>query len=112
LASRISSDYLRKGKNLGKRPIELAIKKYGLSNFRLEVYVLSQELLNQIYPKLHSTLTPEGELEGILPKSQIKGVAPLRYFFPLFFNRNIYIRVIKIIYLKKEEKNRRRGRSI
>jgi hypothetical protein len=62
LASRINSDYLRKGKILGKRPIELAIKKYGLSNFRLEVYVLSQELLNKIYPKLHSTLTPEGEL--------------------------------------------------
>lgn len=71
LASRLKDDYLRKGKILGKRPIELAIKKYGLSNFRLEVYVLSQELLNKIYPELHSSV---GELERILPKSQVKGV--------------------------------------
>lgn len=60
LASRIKDDYLRKGKVLGKRPIELAIKKYGLSNFKLEVYVLSQELLNKIYPELHTLLTSEG----------------------------------------------------
>lgn len=71
LASRLNDDYLRKGKILGKRPIELAIKKYGLSNFRLEVYVLSQDLLNKIYPELHSS---QGELERILPKSQVKGV--------------------------------------
>lgn len=41
LASRLNDDYLRKGKILGKRPLELAIKKYGLSNFRLEVHHLS-----------------------------------------------------------------------
>lgn len=68
LASRILVDYLRKGKKLGKRPIELAIKKYGLRKFKLEVYVLSQELLNQIYPELNSTLSSAGDLEGI-PKS-------------------------------------------
>jgi hypothetical protein len=67
LASRINDDYLRKGKVLGKRPIELAIKKYGLSNFKLEVYILSQELLNKIYPELHTLLSSEGEVEGILP---------------------------------------------
>ena len=67
LASRIQDDYLRKGKVLGKRPIELAIKKYGLSNFKLEVYVLSQELLNKIYPELHTLLTSKEEVEGILP---------------------------------------------
>jgi len=67
LASRIKDDYLRKGKILGKRPIELAIKKYGLSNFKLEVYVLSQELLINL--ELNSFLTPVGELEDISHKS-------------------------------------------
>lgn len=67
LASRIKDDYLRKGKVLGKRPIESAIKKYGLNNFKLEIYVLSQELLNKIYLELHTLLTPEGEVKGILP---------------------------------------------
>lgn len=67
LASRLKDDYLRKGKFLGKRPIELAIKKYGLSNFKLEVYVLSQELLINL--ELNSSLTPVWELEGISPKS-------------------------------------------
>lgn len=67
LASRINDDYLRKGKFLSKRPIELAIKKYGLSNFKLEVYILSQELLNKIYPEQDSLLTSEREVEGILP---------------------------------------------
>jgi hypothetical protein len=75
LASRINDDYLRKGKILGKRPIELAIKKYGLSNFKLEIYVLSPELLNQIYPELNSSLTLVGELEGISPKNQRVGFA-------------------------------------
>jgi len=69
LASRIKDDYLRKGKVLGKRPIELAISKYGLSNFKLEVYVLSQELLNQIYPEFHTLLT--GEVEGNLPSDML-----------------------------------------
>nr|YP_009262004.1 GIY-YIG endonuclease [Chrysoporthe austroafricana]AMX22079.1 GIY-YIG endonuclease [Chrysoporthe austroafricana] len=72
LASRINDDYLRKGKILGKRPIELAIKKYGLSNFKLEVYVLSQELLNKICPELYSSLTSVEQLEEISPKSLIK----------------------------------------
>ena len=62
----------RKGKILGKRPIELAIKKYGLNNFKLEVYVLSPELLNQICLELHSSLTLVEQLEGIYPKSLIK----------------------------------------
>lgn len=65
LASRINDDYLRKGKVYGKRPIELAINKYGLSSFKLEVYVLSQELLNKVYPEFHTLLTSEAE--GILP---------------------------------------------
>ena len=72
MASRINDDYLRKGKILGKRPIELAIKKYGLSNFKLEVYVLSPELLNQICFELHSSLTLVEQLEGVYPKSLIK----------------------------------------
>ena len=71
LASRINDDYLRKGKKLGKRPIELAIKKYGLKNFKLEVYVLSQELLSQIYHSLHHS--SGGDLKGI-PWELIKGV--------------------------------------
>lgn len=71
LASRIKNDYLRSGKILGKRPIELAISKYGLSNFKLEVYVLSQELLKKIYSEFHSSLTRAGKIEEILPKSQI-----------------------------------------
>ena len=54
LASRIKDDYLRKGKFLGKRPIELAMKKYGINNFKLEVYVLSQELLNLTHLELNS----------------------------------------------------------
>ena len=72
MASRINDDYLRKGKKLGKRPIELEIKKYGPGNFKLEVYMLSQELLNKIYPEFH-TLSSAGYLEGICPKSLIKG---------------------------------------
>ena len=71
LASRIKDYYLRKGKKFGKRPIELAIKKYGLKNFKLEVYVLSQELLSQIYPSLHHS--SGGDLKGI-PLKLIKGV--------------------------------------
>jgi len=68
LASRIKDDYLRKGKILGKRPIELAIKKYGLSNFKLEVCVLSQELLINL--ELNSSLTPGGGLDDISHKSE------------------------------------------
>jgi len=44
LSSRLSDDYLRKGKIFGQRGIELALKKYGLSNFKLEIYILSDEL--------------------------------------------------------------------
>lgn len=73
LASRINDDYLRKGKKLGKRPIELAIKKYGLINFKLEIYVLSKELLSQIYPSLHPSSGLVGDLKGI-PLKLIKGV--------------------------------------
>jgi hypothetical protein len=75
LASRINDDYLRKGKFLGKRPIELAVKKYGLSNFKLEVYVLNQKLLNQIYPKLNSSFTSVVEQGKISPKSPGVGFA-------------------------------------
>lgn len=67
LASRLNDDYLRKGKNLGNRPIELAINRYGLANFKLQVFVLSQELLRNIYPKNDFSLTSEEE--GILPRS-------------------------------------------
>lgn len=74
MASRINNDYLRKGKILGKRPIELAINKYGLSNFRLEAFVLSQELLNQIYPMLRSSHTAVAELDRILPPLNARGL--------------------------------------
>lgn len=91
LASRLNDDYLRKGKILGNRPIELAIKKFGLENFKLEVYVLSPELLKQIYPKIHSSLTQEGGLEGILPEGEIDKeirnlVLVLEQIFILLFN--------------------------
>jgi hypothetical protein len=49
LSSRLSDDYLRKGKILGARAIELAIKKYGLSNFKLEIYVFSEELKDLVF---------------------------------------------------------------
>lgn len=93
LASRINDDYLRKGKILGKRPIELAIKKYGLSNFKLEIYVLSPELLNQIYPELNSSLTLVGELEGISPKSQRVGFA------------GVEVNILNLYEFKKEVRN-------
>jgi len=49
LSSRLSDDYLRKGKILGQRAIELAIKKYGLSNFKLEIYIFSEELKDLVF---------------------------------------------------------------
>ena len=44
LSSRLSDYYLRKGKIYGPRAIELALKKYGLENFKLEIYIFSDEL--------------------------------------------------------------------
>lgn len=60
LSSRLSDDYLRKGIRPpkiyfwgpgggGGRAIELAIKKYGLSNFKLEIYIFSDKLKDQVF---------------------------------------------------------------
>lgn len=102
LSSRISDDYLRKGKILGKRPIELAIKKYGLSNFKLEVYVLSQELLNKINPELHTLLTSEGEVEGVLPSDILNMTLGTTEFRKKIRNLVLVLEQIFIILLNPE----------
>ena len=102
LASRINDDYLRKGKILGKRPIELAINKYGLSNFKLEVYVLNQELLTQIYPELHTLLTSKGEVEGILPSDTLNMTPGTTEFRKRIRNLVLGLEQIFILWLNPE----------
>nr|YP_009568483.1 hypothetical protein [Drechslerella brochopaga]QBL02563.1 hypothetical protein [Drechslerella brochopaga] len=53
LAYRIRSHYIAKAKSeiLQDRPIDLAIKNYGLGQFRLKLYILTPEIIALIFPE-------------------------------------------------------------
>lgn len=53
LANRLRCYYLARAESgrLGDRPIESAIKKYGLGQFRLKLYILTPDIINLIYPE-------------------------------------------------------------
>lgn len=53
LPSRIRSYYIAKAESgaLGDRPLESAIKKYGLGQFQLKLYILTPDILALIFPE-------------------------------------------------------------